>query len=45
VEIGFISNRAEESMLADAQQQETIARQLAAGVRDFFQVAERRQGS
>jgi N-acetylmuramoyl-L-alanine amidase len=44
VEIGFISNRAEESMLADAQQQETIARQLAAGVRDFFQVAERRQG-
>lgn len=45
VEIGFISNRAEESMLADAQQQETIARQLAAGVRDFFQSAERRQGS
>jgi N-acetylmuramoyl-L-alanine amidase len=45
VEIGFISNRAEESMLADAQQQETIARQLAAGVRDFFQAAERRQGS
>jgi N-acetylmuramoyl-L-alanine amidase len=45
VEIGFISNRTEESMLADAQQQETIARQLAAGVRDFFQAAERRQGS
>lgn len=45
VEIGFISNRAEESMLADAQQQETIAKQLAAGVRDFFQTAERRQGS
>lgn len=45
VEIGFISNRAEESMLADAQQQETIARQLAAGVRDFFQAADRRQGS
>jgi N-acetylmuramoyl-L-alanine amidase len=45
VEIGFISNRAEESMLADARQQETIARQLAAGVRDFFQTAERRQGS
>lgn len=45
VEIGFISNRAEESMLADSQQQETIARQLAAGVRDFFQAAERRQGS
>jgi N-acetylmuramoyl-L-alanine amidase len=45
VEIGFISNRAEESMLADADQQETIARQLAAGVRDFFQAAERRQGS
>jgi N-acetylmuramoyl-L-alanine amidase len=45
VEIGFISNRAEESMLADDEQQETIARQLAAGVRDFFQAAERRQGS
>ena len=45
VEIGFISNRAEESMLADAEQQETIARQLTAGVRDFFQAAERRQGS
>ena len=45
VEIGFISNRGEEAMLADAAQQETIARQLAAGVRDFFQLSERRQAS
>jgi N-acetylmuramoyl-L-alanine amidase len=36
VEIGFISNRTEEQMLADARQQETIARQLATSVQDFF---------
>ncbi|HEU0015065.1 MAG TPA: N-acetylmuramoyl-L-alanine amidase [Longimicrobium sp.] len=42
VEVGFISNYAEEEMLADPRQQETLARQLAAGVRDFFRDQDRR---
>lgn len=36
VEIGFISNRTEEQMLLDPRQQDTIARQLATSVHDFF---------
>jgi N-acetylmuramoyl-L-alanine amidase len=36
VEIGFISNRTEEQMLLDSQQQDIIARQLATSVQDFF---------
>jgi N-acetylmuramoyl-L-alanine amidase len=36
VEIGFISNRTEEQMLRDPDQQDTIARQLATSVQDFF---------
>jgi N-acetylmuramoyl-L-alanine amidase len=36
VEIGFISNRTEEQMLRDPEQQDTIARQLASSVHDFF---------
>ncbi|HTE18093.1 MAG TPA: N-acetylmuramoyl-L-alanine amidase, partial [Armatimonadota bacterium] len=44
VELGFISNRNEERMLADPQQQETFARQLAAGVQDFFRANDRRAG-
>lgn len=43
VELGFISNRNEEQMLADPRQQDTFARQLAAGVQDFFRVNDRRQ--
>ncbi|HYR10804.1 MAG TPA: N-acetylmuramoyl-L-alanine amidase, partial [Longimicrobium sp.] len=35
VEIGFISNRTEEQMLRDPNQQDTIARQLATSVQDF----------
>lgn len=45
VEIGFISNRDEEQMLADPAFQETVARQLAASVRDYFAVSSRRQAS
>jgi N-acetylmuramoyl-L-alanine amidase len=45
VEIGFISNRTEEAMLNDPQQQERIAQQLAQGVRDFFAASERRQST
>ena len=41
VEVGFISNRNEEQMLMDPRQQDTLARQLAAGVQDFF-AADRR---
>ncbi len=36
VEIGFISNRGEEQLLADADVQERIARKLADSVRDYF---------
>jgi N-acetylmuramoyl-L-alanine amidase len=36
VELGFISNRTEEQMLVDPQQQEVFARQLATSVQDFF---------
>jgi N-acetylmuramoyl-L-alanine amidase len=36
VELGFISNRTEEQMLMDPQQQEVFARQLATSVQDFF---------
>ncbi|HEX2207993.1 MAG TPA: N-acetylmuramoyl-L-alanine amidase [Longimicrobium sp.] len=36
VEIGFISNSREEQMLLDPRQQDTIARQLATSVQDFF---------
>jgi N-acetylmuramoyl-L-alanine amidase len=43
VELGFISNRNEEQMLADPRQQDTFARQLAAGVQDFFRATDRRQ--
>lgn len=43
VELGFISNRTEEQMLADPRQQDTLARQLASGVQDFFQATDRRQ--
>jgi N-acetylmuramoyl-L-alanine amidase len=43
VELGFISNRGEEEMLADPRQQDTFARQLAAGVQDFFRATDRRQ--
>jgi N-acetylmuramoyl-L-alanine amidase len=42
VEVGFISNRNEEQMLADPRQQDTLARQLAAGVQDFFRATDRR---
>lgn len=45
VELGFISNRGEEQMLADARQQETFARQLASGVQDFFRATDRRQAA
>jgi N-acetylmuramoyl-L-alanine amidase len=38
VELAFISNRNEERLLTDPQQQEAFARQLAASVRDFFRV-------
>jgi N-acetylmuramoyl-L-alanine amidase len=38
VELAFISNRTEERLLTDPQQQEAFARQLAASVRDFFRV-------
>jgi N-acetylmuramoyl-L-alanine amidase len=44
VEVGFISNRGEEQMLADPRQQDTLARQLAAGVQDFFRATDRRPG-
>lgn len=43
VELGFISNRNEEQMLLDPRQQDTFARQLAAGVQDFFRATDRRQ--
>jgi N-acetylmuramoyl-L-alanine amidase len=36
VEVGFISNRNEEQLLADADAQERIARKLADAVRDYF---------
>jgi N-acetylmuramoyl-L-alanine amidase len=36
VELGFISNRTEEQMLLDTNQQEVFARQLATSVQDFF---------
>ncbi len=36
VEIGFITNPAEERLLRDREQQRQIARSLARGVRDFF---------
>ncbi|HEX5871615.1 MAG TPA: N-acetylmuramoyl-L-alanine amidase, partial [Longimicrobium sp.] len=36
VEIGFISNRTEEQMLRDPERQDTIARQLATSVQDYF---------
>jgi N-acetylmuramoyl-L-alanine amidase len=42
VEIGFISNRTEEQMLLDPQRQQTIARQLATSVHDFFRATEGR---
>ncbi|HLM67318.1 MAG TPA: N-acetylmuramoyl-L-alanine amidase [Longimicrobium sp.] len=45
VELGFISNRTEEQMLADPRQQDTFARQLASGVQDFFRATDRRQAS
>ena len=45
VELGFISNRGEEQMLADARQQDTFARQLASGVQDFFRATDRRQAA
>ncbi len=45
VELGFISNRGEEQMLADTRQQETFARQLASGVQDFFRATDRRQAA
>ena len=44
VEVGFISNRGEEQMLADPRQQDTLARQLALGVQDFFRATDRRAG-
>jgi N-acetylmuramoyl-L-alanine amidase len=44
VEVGFISNRGEEEMLEDGRQQDTLARQLAAGVQDFFRATDRRTG-
>lgn len=43
VELGFISNRNEEQMLLDARQQDTLARQLASGVQDFFRATDQRQ--
>ncbi len=43
VELGFISNRNEEQMLLDPRQQDTLARQLAAGVQDFFRTTDQRQ--
>jgi N-acetylmuramoyl-L-alanine amidase len=43
VELAFISNRDEEQMLVDPRQQDTFARQLAAGVQDFFRATDRRQ--
>jgi N-acetylmuramoyl-L-alanine amidase len=42
VEIGFISNRTEEQMLLDPERQQTIARQLATSVHDFFRATEGR---
>jgi N-acetylmuramoyl-L-alanine amidase len=36
VEIGFISNRGEEALLADGDAQERFARKLADAVRDYF---------
>jgi N-acetylmuramoyl-L-alanine amidase len=45
VEVGFISNHAEERMLRDGAHQDLLARQLAAGVQDFFQDGERRAAS
>jgi N-acetylmuramoyl-L-alanine amidase len=42
VELGFISNRTEEQMLRDPERQEAMARQLAAGVQDFFRANDRR---
>jgi len=42
VELGFISNRTEEQMLRDPQHQEVLARQLAAGVQDFFRASQAR---
>ena len=45
VELGFISNRNEEQMLLDPRQQDTFARQLAAGVQDFFRATDRRQAA
>jgi N-acetylmuramoyl-L-alanine amidase len=36
VELGFVSNRTEEQMLVDPQQQEIFAQQLATSVQDFF---------
>ena len=42
VEVGFISNREEEQMLVDPRQQDTLARQLARGVQDYFAASERR---
>ena len=44
VEVGFISNRREEEMLSDPAQQDTLARQLALGVQDFFRATDRRTG-
>jgi len=37
VELGFITHPAEEKMLSDSAYQGRLARQLAAGVRDFFE--------
>lgn len=45
VEMGFISNRVEEQMLADRRHQQVLARQLAAGVHDFFRSGDRRTAS
>lgn len=45
VEMGFISNRAEEQMLADPRHRRVLARQLAAGVHDFFGSGERRSAA
>ncbi|HEU0302937.1 MAG TPA: N-acetylmuramoyl-L-alanine amidase [Longimicrobium sp.] len=42
VEIGFISNRTEEQMLLDPERQQTIARQLATSVHDFFRATQGR---
>lgn len=45
VEVGFISNRTEEQMLADPRHQAALVRQLAAGVHDYFASGERRSAS